>query len=186
MSKNFILKGIVLPICTAIAVSLAFVLFFRADGDRLVPLNNGVRLSYHDELNPSDEALPNEKPVKNELLGTISCDGELKLRYNADYSLLADSASISEKSAKIGDTGCIYVELTANNVAKFITNAPVTVSTASGEYTYKFDREQLVKSENEALSLSPSGRRNLVIYYRVSKGLGLTTDYYALLYKEVE
>ena len=152
---------------------------FRQDITPWLTIDAGLRVDYHNIT--GTEWVP-----QGGIVVRPTDDGELKLRYNADYSLLADSASLSEKSANIGDTGCIYVELTANNVAKFITNAPVTVSTASGEYTYKFDKEQLVKSENEALSLSPSGRRNLIIYYRVSKGLGLTTDYYALLYKEVE
>lgn len=181
MNKDFILKGIALPLALAAAVGIIFFLLLGAGGAKLFPVTNGINLAYYDELNPDDKITDDLQP--NAFLGTVSSNGELPLRYEADYSNLLNCASLCRGSGGLGDTGCIYIKIGADNVSKISTSAPLIISDEKGEYIYEYTGEKLVNSESEAKSLAPKYENSAVIFYRVTKGIGLTNEYYALIYK---
>lgn len=184
MKKDFILKVIVLPVILALVTGIVFFFILSERGAKLFPAANNVNLAYYDNLSPDDEVHDDLAP--NVMLGSINSNGELKLRYKADYSNLIDCASLTKGSADFGATGCNYIKINSNNVSKISTSDPLTVIRNDGEYTYEYAGEKLVESENEALSLAPEGRSSLIVYYRVTKGTGLTDEYYALIYKGVD
>lgn len=186
MKKNFVYFGIVLPVVSAVIVG--FILFNAVymNADKLSPLPQEIPLAYHDTLKPDKTADGTDALFeKNEIIGTIRSSDDIQLRYDADYSNLIDSASLNKKSTEIGSTGCLYIYAGIQNIAKISTDSPLTLEAGGKEYSYVYSEEKLVGSENEALSIAPEAEKSMVIYYRVSNGIGLTPDYYALIFKEV-
>lgn len=187
MKRKFIIKGIVFPLCAALFIGTVFFAGIKAFAGRLFPVPSDSEIAYHDTLELPDKAADDLSAAKrNDIIGSISCNGELTLRLDADYSALKECASLNSCGVIPGNTGCSYIKLSANNVSKISTSNPIVITLKGMEYNYKFTGEKLVNSENEALSLQPAGKSTLVIYYRVTKGIGLTSDYYALMYKGVD
>lgn len=184
MKKDLVLKAIVLPVALAAVTGIILFFVLSSGAVKFFPANSGVNLAYYDNLNPDDEVHDDLAP--NVMMGTLSSTGELPLRYNADYSNMLNCASLVKGSADFGKTGCNYIKVNANNVAKISTSDPLTVISNENEYTFEYAGEKLVNGENEALSLAPEYKTSLVIYYRVTKGTGLTNEYYALIYKGVD
>ncbi len=176
MNKSFILKGVALPLICAVLIGICFYFAVSKNAKAVSPVIADVPLAYHDELASGD---------KKDVFATVKSEGEIQLIYDADYSSLLEYASVKPQSAELGETGCIYVNISEINMAKVSTSKPLVIEKDGREYTYEYKSEKLVSSESDALSISPAGEKSLVVYYRVSNGIGLTSDYYALIYKEV-
>ncbi len=183
MKKDFVLKGVVLPVVLAAVTGALLFLNLNNNAAKAFPVADGQSLAAYDELKP-DETV-NDALAPNVFMGKLISEGELDLRYEADYSNLLSCASVCKGSAEFGRTGCIYIKLNTNNVSQISTSEPLTITDSKGEYTYEFVGEKLVSNETEALSLAPPYENSVVVFYRVTKGLGLTDDYYALTYKGV-
>lgn len=168
MNKEFVQKGIILPVITGIILSIVFSLFISSNIEKIMPVTNGAELAYYDAA--GDE-------VK---LGTVEGEYELPLYENADYTESVSCAELVSGSSKPGETGCMYIRLTANHSDFAGENLSV-----SG-VDYKLEGEMKAENENEILSVLPKAEKSAVVYYKVSKGYGLTSEYKAFIYKEAK
>ncbi|MCR5208309.1 MAG: hypothetical protein K6C14_07545 [Eubacterium sp.] len=186
MNRKFILKVIALPLVAAVLSGMFLFLLTDRNTKNLFPVKDGTVIAYYDNLKPSGEFVPVGEATKNCTIGVISGEKDIPLLYDADYSNILYSASLRPEGCFPGETGCAYIKLQSGNITAFGTSKPVVIATSDSETSYTYTGEKLCKSEEEALSLLPKEKSSLVVYYRVSRGIGITTDYYALIYKEVE
>lgn len=184
--KEFIQNGIILPIVLGLLLFIAFFFLFRAEFNKIIPISQGTQLVYYDTVNNDTAQVDLNNPKKNDCLGTVSFGKtSLELRYDADYSSLSDSASVMPQSAQFGDTGCIYLKMVYANAINFKQASVISVSTNEGEYYYSLVEKQSLKNEYDVLKSAPDADKSLVIYYQDSDGVGLTSNYQALIFKEV-
>lgn len=184
--KEFIQNGIILPIVSGLLLFIAFFFLFRAEIHKIIPIPQGTQLAYYDTVNDDTAQVDLKNPKKNDCLGTVSFgQSSLKLRYDADYSSLSDSASVMPQSAQFGDTGCIYLKTVYANAINFKQASVISVSTNEGEHYYSLVEKQSSKNEYDVLKSAPNADRSLVLYYQDSDGAGLTSKYQILIFKEV-
>ena len=188
MDKKFITRVILLPLLTGLVLGGAFTVFMNSRIDEVLPFNKGAVIAMHD--GSADEAETNEDVAdnwhfseldKNTPVGTV---GDLSLRYDADYSLMDGTASVMPGSAEWGQPGCLYLKILAKEALYFGDNVTVSVP-FYGERQFEYVKEYTVSGEQAALSAAPAYDGSMVIYYRITGGIGITSDYGVMVYREV-
>lgn len=190
MKKNdIIISIIIIPIVLGIVLSVAFFLYFRSNADILLPAADGTVFAYHDEKN-SDSGIVDKSDLQelaaNDNIGTLSSGGtSLVIKYDADYSNLAGSVSLKDGSNAFGEIGCVYLSTYAAPAKGIDASDILSVESIFGNFKYKYVEEYTAESEYEILTEFPDVSRGLVIYYRNSDGAGLTAEYKALVFEEM-
>lgn len=191
MRKNDIIAGIIIiPIVLGIVFGIAFFLFFRGNADVLLPIHEGTVFAYHDEQSSSNDIVDKsamQELKSNDNIGTMmSGDISLIIKYDSDYSNLLNSVSLEKGSNAFGDTGCAYLNVYAANIDDIDKNETLSVESIFGNYKYRYVRELTADSEYGILTYSPNMSKGLIIYYQLSDGAGLSSEYKALVFEEAE
>lgn len=188
MDKEFIKRGVVLPLICAALVCAVSLMIFTKNSDSLSPFAKGGVISYYDDVQPLNETVSLDgaesfdELESNSLIGTA---GDVELRYDADYSALNNSASIACGSALPSQNGCMYIKTTYALSGSFYVNS-FTLQTSLGKTEYSFYDELTVSSEQEALSISPALKKSVVVYFQTSDGSGLSSDYSVYIFEGAE
>ena len=173
MNKEFVQKGILLPVITAAVLSAAFTAAMLSKAPEMIPFSNGATLAYHD--NAGDESC---------IIGSFKGNTEIPLASYADYTQSASVAQIMEQGNLPSENGCAYIRLTFNNA--LAAGNDLLLTWKDGEAEYSLETEMKMTDENEILSLAPKGEKSLVVYYRNSNAVGIAPDYTVLIYKEAK
>ncbi len=180
MFRSFTKRGILLVFITAVILGIILFLFFNKNLAEYAPVKNNIEVAYHDELEKSDE-MPDESEItEGSLVGTLKGNGNLELRYGAEYTDMVKCASVEEGS--LGGVENAYVRIINSNADKL--GSRLEYSGVYGKHIYELEGAQNVDDEAQALHLS-ADTSSLIIYYQKRGGVGLTNDYKALIYKEV-
>ena len=188
MDKKFFGRVILLPLLTGIVIALVFSAVMNTCIDSILPFNRGTVIAMHDgsgdalDMDEGETANWHLSELNdNALIGTV---GDLSLRYNADYSLMNETASVMPASAEWDKPGCLYLKILAKEALKF--GDTVTVSVPFyGDRQFEFVEEYTVSGERAALSVAPAYPGSMVIYYRITNGIGLSSQYGVMIYREV-
>lgn len=167
MEKDFVKKGILLPLIIAAVLCAAFFAVTNANAQRLIPVPGGITVAYHG----TDE---------NPEVGTVN---GLFLLNTADYGKLGDGALLMPPSSEIDAAGCLYIRVTREQLPQISGNT-LTVTIGEQTHRYQFAEEKTLSYENRVFAVSPRAVRSAVVYYPVTDGAGLTSQYTALVYEE--
>ncbi len=182
MNSDFVKKGIILPLVTALAVGI---IAFFATGNSLgsvIPFSNNSEVLYFDgEL--SENAVNASAELKSgDLLGSVKSKEELPLRYEAPYSALLNECSLCKDGAGINETGASYVEIINSNAGRF--NDSLSVSGSFGDMSFKKAEERTVGSRGEVFLITPRSEKSIVVFYQLKGEYGLSSDFRAIIYEE--
>ncbi len=180
MDKKFLRRCIVLPLVTAVVIGALFFVGVSRNVQRLLPVRNHVTVAYHEtapQENTSDDTV-----AKNDVIGEVN---GLALRYDADYSYLADCISLLPQSSQMDAPGCLYLRVTQAQLPTVSQNT-LTVTVGGSTCRYTFSEERTLANEARVLSVAPKAKRGAVLYYPVSDGAGLTAQVTALIFEEAE
>ncbi|MBQ7740815.1 MAG: hypothetical protein IJT65_06255 [Eubacterium sp.] len=187
MKKYFILKAVIFPLAAAVILGAFCFFVISSNVDSIVPYERGCEVLSFDDTRLSDEMISADDYAgetslrKNDLIGSFE---NLDLRYNADYSVLNSSASLVDHGVLPSEDGCSYIRLGARNALE--AGKTVSVEDVLGNTKYKLEKEKTVSNENEVFSIAPSCKNSLVVYYSDADGVGLTSRFRVMIYKEVE
>ncbi len=185
MNNDFLRKGIIFPLVTALAAGICAFCIINANVSDLSPFNGGANILYFDNLKTEKrETAAADVPLKEgALIGELKGKESLDLVYECDYAGLFSAASLSERGALIGETGTAYIEIINANASKLSDTAEITG--AYGNHSYKKTDEKTVNNENEVFLTAPRNKRNLAVYYREKGKGGLASGYKVIIYEEV-
>lgn len=185
MKKDLLIKGLLYPLCIGVALGLAFFLYSLSAGDLLV-VNEQNAIAYFDsDKKEENQNSENEFELKKgQVLATAKFGkNSMDVVFDADYSDLDDSISFV-KGSLFGNAGFGYCYSLENNIKDF-DKKEIILSTSNGEYKYAYHSSFSTKNENDVfLHKLPKGR-GFVLYYQKAGSYGFSSDYEALVYKEV-
>ena len=166
-------------------MGLAFFLYSLSAGDLLV-VNEQNAIAYFDS-DKKEESQNSENEFelkKGQVLATAKFGkNSMDVVYDADYSDLDDSISFV-KGSLFGNAGFGYCYSLENNIKDF-DKKEIILSTSNGEYKYAYHSSFSAKNENDIfLHKLPKGI-GFVLYYQKAGSYGFSSDYEALVYKEV-
>lgn len=177
MDKNLVFKAFIFPAIAAVVIGAALFAVLNNGINSFLPIENGSAALEFDSTSLPDDKAEENKLEKNSLLGTI---GNTELRYNADYSALKSSASVSPNGVLPDEKGCTYIEMGAQNALEL-----EKVITLNGK-RFTLEEEKTVDNINMVYATVPRAEKSLVVYYNEARGVGLTSKYKTLVYKEAE
>lgn len=180
--KDFKQTAIILPVVLGLILCVAFSLFFYFRPQTVLPTEQGKTFAYFDETLPSDSPFKKNETVGKLEIGSSSFD----LKYDADFSQLANSLSLKKESNLPDETGCLYVYALGNALKTDAGANEVVLTTSDTQRTYEFDKTITVRSENEALSVAPDCKNSLVVYYERTASVGFSSNYTVHIYKEAQ
>ncbi len=184
MNNDFLRKGIVFPLVTALAAGIVAFCIVSANVADLSPFYEGAQVLNFDYLKTEKRETANpENPKAGTLMGELKGKETLDLVYECDYSGLYSAASLSEKGSLIGDTGTAYIEIINSNASAL--GDSLKISGVSGEHSYKKTGEKTVKNETEVFLTTPRNEKNAAVYYRQKGKGGLASGYTVVIYEEV-
>lgn len=192
MDKNFIKRAIMLPAIITIILAIVMFAFLKVNTDFYIPVNNGIEFAYHEKFVKSVEFEQKDSEVdlstlkKNDCIGAVKTDYGFSIRYDSDYVNLKTSLSFVPNSTPFGETGFTYLKASNANAKKLKAAKTVTIESIYGKHTYRYDKERSFKNEYKVLTYAPNTSSAVIIYYRDSNGIGFTSDYKALVFKEVK
>lgn len=192
MDKNFLKKAIILPSVITVVLAIAVFAVLKANVDFYIPVNNGTKFAYHEnpvssvEFEKKDGEADLAVLKKNECIGTVKTDVSFPVRYNSDYVNLSSSLSFVPQSAPFGETGFTYLKASNVNAKKVKASKTITIESIFGKHTYRYDKEQSFKNEYRVLTYAPDAGSAVIIYYQNANGVGFSSDYKALIFKEVK
>lgn len=152
-----------------------------------IPVPQGTALAYHDIVDANDTEVDANCLVKNDSIGELSA-GKVKLgvRYDADYSSLLGAVSFQPCSTALDRVGSAYLKTTKENAKLIEGENKIKIESIYGSYSYELADEIEFENEFQATSYAPKLPKSLVIYYQGSNGVGLTSSYKAMIFKEVK
>ena len=188
-------------ILAAVITAILFICL-KMNLDEFLPLYNNTQYAFHDEIDKSKNSKDSQNSeqytykedknadpalfTKNQCIGIIRAGGGYPVLYDMDYSKIQSAASYNPKSVAFGQTGFAYIKV-SNAVAKEIKKSSILpVGTVFGEKKYEFIGEYSFDSEYNVLNYAPRCEKAIVIYYHESDGVGFTSKYKAIVYKEVK
>lgn len=185
MKKDLLIKGLLYPLCIGVALGLAFFLYSLSAGDLLV-VNEQNAIAYFDsDKKEENQNSENEFELKKgQVLATAKLGkSDMEIVYNADYSDLDDSISFV-KGSQFGNAGFGYCYVLENNIKDF-DKKEIILTTINGEYKYAYHSRFSTKNENDVFLHNLPKGRGIVLYYQKAGSYGFSSDYEALVYKEV-
>ena len=202
MNRDFLKKALTIPMILAVVLAAVLFICLKVNLDEFLPLYNNTQYAFHDEIDESkDKKDPedseqytyeedkNADPAlfeKNQCIGVIRAGKGYPILYDMDYSKIQSAASYNPQSVPFGETGFAYINV-SSVVAKEIKKASILpVGSVFGEKKYEFIGEYSFGSEYNVLNYAPRSESAIVIYYHDSNGVGFTSKYKALVYKEVK
>jgi hypothetical protein len=191
MKKNDVITNvIIIPLVLGLVFGIAFFLFFKANTDIVLPVNDGTVFAYHDQRSSSSDVVDKsslDELVSNDNIGTLTTGKTtLNVKYDADYSNTVGSVSLNDNGCRFGDVGYTYLYAYSGDIKAIDTDDVLSVDSIFGKYKYEYVEQYTANSEYELLSDSPKVKKGLVIYYCESDGAGLSSKYKALVFEEVE
>lgn len=175
MNKKEILhNALILPLTFGIVFAIAFCVFMKFNIAGLLPVPNDTAFAYHDSIDEDNK-------IGSASFGSTT----LEVRENASYSSLAGALSVTEGSKSFGEIGCVYLKTTAMNAKDIKSAGKMEISLNSDSFSYKLIERKSFDNELEAISYAPEVSRSVVVYYQASSGVGLASEYNALVLEEV-
>lgn len=188
MDKKEILRNAtVIPIIFGIILAIALCFYLNANIEGVLPVPRNTTFAYHDSAIVDASAKVDWENLKsNDSIGELEI-GETKLAlcYEADYSNLIGSVSVAKESAALNNIGCAYLKTTMANAKLFENAKKISIDSEYGSFKYELIDKLEFKNEYQAKIYAPSAPKSLVVYYQASNGVGLTSKYNALVFKEV-
>lgn len=185
--KDILQNAIVLPIIIGVVLSILLFFYLNSNIDAFLPLPKDTAFAYHNDLSNNNEVKEDvDSLLPNDCIGEISLSNiQLKLYYCADYAKLVSGLSMQEDSTPLNEIGCAYLKSTNRVANELALNDTIKISSIYGDFEYSLVEEVTVANEYKALAIAPDEPRSLVVYYQASNGNGLSSEYKALVYKEV-
>lgn len=185
-NKDFLHKAIILPAVTGIVFAVLLFSYINANMASLLPVAQNTVLAYHDSIGGDNGEVDADNLKQNDIIGTASFGTQkLNIRYEADYSNLMGSLSLTENSTTFEKIGCAYLKTTASSAKLIAEEGRIQVESIYGSYEYMLSDEMHADNEYQIVTHSPKAPRSLVIYCRYSNGAGFTSGYKMLIFKEV-
>jgi len=189
MDKSFVKNAIIIPLVAGVILSLAFFLYLRANIDQFIPVYKDTVFAYHDtQANTETMVDKTERETlrANDCIGYLNTDAVLPVLYDGDYTNLSRAVSFLPQSATPKENGYIYCETIGRVMTDIGKNTPVTFQSIFGDCEYRFLEEKTFDSEYSLLSYAPDTEKALIIYSRKGGEVGLTSQYKALVFEEVD
>lgn len=188
-NKDFVQTTVILPIVSALILSIAFFVFFKCNSDIILPFPQNAVIANHDHLVSDNKRVSDKKTFdeikSNDNIGTVSAgDTDYIIRFEADYSNMISSLSLQSESVQFGEIGTVYLSSFYKNGQAFEDADRITIDSIFGNYEYKKADSFTADNEYKILSSSFKGK-TIVIYYQKTDGVGLSSDYQAIVYEEV-
>lgn len=177
-------KMVLIPVITG--VILCIVSFFVIKStDAYLPIRQDTVLAYHNFLPQKADDVNNIK--ENSIVGSIEFSSkQFDLVFENDYSNMKDSFSMITGSSNPSEYGCVYIKTISSNADAASKSSQMSLKTLYGDFNYKLVDKFTKNSEYKILSYSPRAKRSVVVYYQKSDGVGLSSDYEALVYEEAQ
>lgn len=175
-------KMVIIPVITGIL--LCVVSFFAVKStDTYLPIKQGTVFAYHNE---QPEKASDVKSVKaNSLIGTVAFSNKkFDLVYENDYSNMKNALSMTEQSSTPDEYGCVYLKMISSNAKAVQNTKKMQLSTVYGDFKYNFTEKLTVDSEYKALSYLPRASKSVVVFYQISNGVGLSSEYELFVFEE--
>ena len=198
MNRDFFKKALTLPTALAIILTVILFIYLKVNIDNFIPLYNHTQYAYHDEIagaksnDDGQYTFEEDKDAdpasfeKNQCIGVVRAGEGYPILYDMDYSKIQSAVSYKPESVPFGQTGFAYINV-SNVAAKGIKKSTILpVGSVFGEMKYEFIGEYSFESEYNVLNYAPKCESAIVFYYRESSGAGFTSEYKALVYKEVK
>lgn len=191
MKKELITKAVVIPIAFGIILLVIFILAVKPNISSALPVNSGTEFAYFDSKPEKGKTAElsdsSAEPSANDTIGSVNLIGEtIGIKYNCDYSNMAGSLSVKEGSVHFGETGCVYLQALSDSGDIINSEKDIDVESIYGNYRYVLVDRYKADNEFKILNSSAGDGKSLVIYYQISDGKGLSSDYRVLVYEEVE
>ncbi len=189
--KALIIKAVVIPLAFGIVLFTAFILAVKPNIGSVLPVNEGTEFAFFDSKpeNSKITELDGKKnePGANDTIGCVKLIGEtISIKYNCDYSNMAGSLSMQKGNAHFGETGCVYLSTLSNSGEILNGEKDIDIESIYGNYRYVLVDSYTADNEFKILNTSSGTGKSLVIYYQISDGKGLSSEYRVLVYEEVE
>lgn len=189
--RELITKAVVIPITFGIVLFVVFILAVKPNISAVLPVKEGTAFAFFDSKPGNDKMTELDdnrtEPNVNDTIGYVKLIGEtIRIKYNCDYSNMIGSLSMQEDSAHFGETGCVYLNALSNSGEIINGEKDIDIESIYGNYRYVLVDKYTADNEFKILNTSSSGGKSLVIYYQISDGKGLSSDYRVLVYEEVE
>lgn len=191
MKKELITKAVVIPIAFGIVLFILFILAVKPNISAVFPVNEGTAFAFFDSKSENNKMTElddnNTKPNVNDTIGYVKLIGKtIGIKYNCDYSNRIGSLSMQEGSVHFGETGCVYLNALSDSGEIINDEKDIDIESIYGNYRYILVDKYTVDNAFKVLNTSSNGGKSLVIYYQLSDGKGLSSDYRVLVYEEVE
>lgn len=177
-------KMVIIPV--TIGIVLCIVSFFAIKNtDAYLPFQQGTVFAYH---NSQPQKAEEAKAVgENTLIGTVEfSDKQLELVYENDYSNMKNAVSMLKNGSTPDEYGCVYLKTISSNAKLLSDSKAIQLKTVYGDFKYKFAEKFVADSEYKVLSYLPRAKKSVVVFYQKSNGIGLSSDYEALVFEEVK
>ena len=181
MSKDFLKRGIILPLVTTVVVAALSVAIIAADSANVSPIESGADVLKYDSEYAKGRTDFNYQ--SGDVIGTLSSKGELRAVYDAGYTTLESGCSLSDRGAFFGETGTGYVEIINSNADLF--GDKLTFSGDVGTFEYRKTDEKELGSESEIFRIAPRAEQSVIVYYRQRADVGLSPSYNVIIYEGV-
>lgn len=186
MKKDILSKGILIPFCIGIVVTIAVFCTFLGMRN-FIPVNNNTAIAYFDngEDNKSNNIDASTQLKENQIIGDLYfSEIKLNIRYKSEYSDMANSVSVVDGSL-FDKAGICYIEVLKNLIPNVETqNAIVTVGNDSNRYRYV--ETISANNRNDIMLYNGKVKKGIVLFYQKTEQYGFSSKYEAMVFEEVQ
>lgn len=177
-------KMVVIPV--VMGVILCIVSFFALRStDAYLPIGQGTVLAYHNSLPHKADDVKSIK--ENSIIGSIELSKkQFNLVFENDYSNMKDSFSMLKGSNSPNEYGCVYVKTISSNADAVSKSSKMSLKTLYGNFNYKLADSFTENSEYKIMSYSPRAKKSVIVFYQMSNGTGISSDYEVYVFEEVQ
>lgn len=184
--KDILQNAIIIPAVVGVVLAVCLCFYLNSNIQNVLPVPQDTAFAYHDSNADSSEVDTNNLN-SNDLIGHIEFGkSRLEIRYDADYSKYVGSVSMQDGSTDFSKIGSAYLKTTTANAEIIKSENKIIIDSVYGKFEYEKIDELEFENEYQATVYAPKAPKSLVLYYQKSSGAGLTSNYKALIYKEVK